>query len=172
MVGYRCARRLIGVLLASAALLAIGPKTARAHPLHTSFASIAHDKTTGTLVISLRVFIDDYTKASAEYRSKLVSNSRTTPSQSPLIAYALANLHVADESGRALALESCGGNRVGDLLLLCFKIRMASPPRSLRVSNTILFDHFKDQVNVVQAVFGDRKASALFTPGDGSKQLR
>lgn len=114
--------------------------------------------------------MDDFTKASAEYRNKLASGSRKA-TESPLISYALANFHIADESGSALVLESCGGNRVGDLLLLCFKIRMTSPPRTLRVSNTILFDHFKDQVNVVQASFGKRTADALFTPGDGMKQL-
>jgi len=161
---------IVPVILVSMALMVARP--ADAHPLHTSFATIEHDKTTGTLVISMRVFLDDFTKASTEYRSRLVSGSRTTSSQSPLISYALANFRIADESGKALTLESCGGNRVGDLLLLCFKIRMTEPPRALRVSNTILFDHFKDQINVVQASLVGRKANALFSPGDGSKLLR
>lgn len=172
MVTVQLLRRACIVLAILASMTLSVAREADAHPLHTSFATIEHYKTTGTLVISMRVFLDDFTKASAEYRSRLVSGSRTTGSQSPLISYALANFQIADESGKALALESCGGNRVGDLLLLCFKIRMAAPPRALRVSNTILFDHFKDQINVVQASIGGRKANALFTPGDGSKLLR
>ncbi|MEO8575666.1 MAG: DUF6702 family protein [Gemmatimonadales bacterium] len=165
-------RRNTAVVIAFAATLLAAPSAADAHPLHTSFASIAHDKTTRTLVISLRVFMDDYSRASIQYRARPSSANASTQGQSPLISYALANFHVSDDAGRPLALVSCGGNRSGDLLLLCFKVAMSSPPKSLRVSNTILFEVFKDQINVVQATLGPRKSSALFSPGDGSKQLR
>ena len=159
-------------LSAFVAFLAIGGAgVASAHPLHTSFAEIRHDPKTGTLMISLRVFVDDFTKASNSFQQRLVSRNRRAPMQSPLVAYAIASLTIADDAGKAFALESCGGRRVGDLLWLCLKARVASPPKSIRVSNRVLFDTYKDQINVVQATLGQRKANALFTPGDGAKRL-
>lgn len=144
---------------------------ANAHPLHTSFAEITHDPRSGALVISLRVFVDDFTKASNAHQQRLISRNPRSARQSPLISYAIASFTVADEAGRPLVLESCGGKRAGELMWLCFKARVVSPPKSIRVSNRILFDTFKDQINVVQATLGQRKANALFTPGDGTRRL-
>lgn len=144
---------------------------ARAHPLHTSFADITHDPRSGVLLISLRVFVDDFTKASDAHQRRLISRDPRPSRQSPLISYAIASFTIADEAGKPVALESCGGKRAGELMWLCFKARMALPPKSIHVSNRILFDTYKDQVNVVQATLGQRKASALFTPGDATRRL-
>lgn len=160
-------------LSAFVAFLATGSAgVANAHPLHTSFAEIRHDPKTGTLIISLRVFVDDFTKASNSFQQRLISRNPRAPMQSPLVAYAIASLTIADAAGKPFALESCGGKRVGELMWLCLKARVPSPPKSIRVSNRILFDTFKDQINVVQAKFGNAGSNALFTPGDGVKQLR
>ena len=155
-----------------ACLLVAPPAVANAHPLHTSLAEIGYDPKTGSILVSLRVFVDDFTAASNAYRQRLVSANPRARSQSPLVSYALETFKISDDAGRQLPLESCGGKRVGDLMWLCFRARVASPPKSLRVSNRILFEMYKDQINVVQATLGPRKSSALFTPGDGSKQLR
>jgi hypothetical protein len=42
----------------------------------------------------------------------------------------------------------------------------------LRVSNRVLVELYADQVNIVQATVGARRASLLFTRGDGAKALR
>jgi hypothetical protein len=160
-------------LHAFVALLAAGSAgIANAHPLHTSFTEIRHDPKSGMLMISLRVFVDDFTKASSSFQQRLVSRNPRAALQSPLAAYAIASLTIADAAGKPLTLESCGGKRMGELMWLCFKARVPSQPKSIRVSNRILFGTFKDQINVVQATLGQRKANALFTPGDGVKQLR
>lgn len=143
-----------------------------AHPLHTSLAEITHDPRTGTLIVSLRVFTDDFTKAANAYQQHLVSRNPRAAVRSALVNYALSSFTIADESGKPVVLESCGGKRVGDLMWLCFRAHIASSPRSLRVSSRILFDLYKDQINVVQATLGARKSNALFTPGDVEKQLK
>ena len=166
------------ITLRAAAMLAITltpafgrSGVARAHPLHTSFAEITHDPRSGALLISLRVFVDDFTKASNAHHQRLVLRNPRSPRQSPLVSYAIASFTIADDAGKPIALESCGGKRVGDLMWLCFRARVASSPKSIRVSNRILFDTFKDQINVVQATLGQRKSNALFTPGDGIRRL-
>ena len=40
-----------------------------------------------------------------------------------------------------------------------------------RIWHGVLAERFADQVNIVQARYGGRSASLLFTPGDGPKPL-
>ena len=172
MVISRPRVRTVALAVIGASLMLGAPSVGRAHPLHTSLAEISYDAKTQRIVVSLRVFVDDFTKASDAYQRQLVSRNQRARVQSPLVSYALETFSIADAAGRQLPLESCGGKRVGDLMWLCFSARVASPPKSLKVSSRILFEMYKDQINVVQATLGSRKSNALFTPGDGPKQLR
>lgn len=147
-----------------------GAGVAHAHPLHTSFAEITYDASSRAVVISLRVFADDLAKASSAYRVRLSSKGDRVIS--PHIVYAAASFRIADDAGRPLTLDSCGEKQVGDLMWLCFRAQVAARPKSLLVSSRILFDVYKDQINVVQATLGNRKSSSLFTLGDGFRQLR
>ncbi len=151
----------IAMALASPALFQ--RETVEAHPLHTSLAEISFDAAHGLVLVSLRVFADDFTAA---------SRAMSSPAgQSPLFTYALSTFIVRDNAGHPVALVSCGGKRVGDLMWLCFRGRFPSYPHGASVTSRILFDKYKDQINVVQAGYLGRKTSLLFTPGDGAKQI-
>jgi hypothetical protein len=145
---------------------------AEAHPLHTSLAELTYDPKSGAVALSLRVFVDDYTRASVAFRQKHnVSPASTAAAQSPLVAYALASFTLTDPRGHAVAFASCGGKRVGDLMWLCFRGRVAGGGAGLKVVSQVLFDTFRDQINIVQATYGGRKANLLFTPGETAKSL-
>jgi len=148
-----------------------GKESASSHPLHTSLAelSLAPD---GGVTVSIRVFADDYT-AAAERHRKMAAARRSSADAgiSPLVGYALASFSLIDRGGRLVPLEWCGGRQAGDLIWLCLRGRIASRPSGLRVSSRILFDVFDDQINIVQAAYGGRKVSLLFTPGDEARQL-
>lgn len=143
-----------------------GARSVIAHPLHTSLAELTYDPTARELRISVRVFVDDLTKASAAY-------ARTKPptTESPILAYARASFAVADPSGRQISLASCGGKRVGDLMWICFHAPAPAGLAGLRVAHRILFDLYADQINIVQATYAGKKINLLFTRGDGFKRL-
>lgn len=168
-------RRLTLAALVSALLLSpviMPTERAEAHPLHTSLAELSYDARTGAVQLSLRVFVDDFTQASVAFQKKngAVRPVSTGPAQSPLVAYALASFLITDSRGRGVSLASCGGKRVGDLMWLCFR-GQAAPGEKLRVLSRILFDNFKDQINIVQAASGDRRTNLLFTPGGTAKPI-
>ncbi len=62
------------------------------------------------------------------------------------------------------------GRTFSIMLALCFR-GQAAPDGVLRVMSQVLFDNFKDQINIVQAVSGDRRVNLLFTPGEAPKKL-
>ena len=158
------------------ALIALFSSTAlaSAHPLHTSLAEIVYDPASKELHISLRVFVDDLSKASAAYaksKAAAMKGARPAAAESPLLAYARAWFLISDRGGRPLSLASCGGKQVGDLMWLCFHAPAPSGPVGFQVANRMLFDLYSDQINIVQAVYSGKKVSLLFTRGEGLKRL-
>ena len=146
-----------------------------AHPLHTSLADITYDAGAKEIRVSVRVFIDDFTKASTAFAAARAAAARAAKapvsSESPLLMYARASFMIADRGGRVLSLASCGGKRVGDLMWICFHSSAPAGLSGFRVASRILFDLYADQINIVQATYGGRKTSLLFTRGDGFKRL-
>jgi hypothetical protein len=165
--------RLRALWIALTALVIASP--VEAHPLHTSLAEITYDHGAKEIRVSVRVFVDDFSKAAVAYAGARAAAARAarTPasSESPLLMYARASFVVADRSGRVLSLASCGGKRVGDLMWICFHSSAPSGLGGFRVANRILFDLYADQINIVQATFGGKKVSLLFTRGDGFKRI-
>lgn len=161
--------RLRALCVALAALVIARP--IEAHPLHTSLAEITWDPAAKEIRVSVRVFMDDFSRA-ATARAATGNGQRVTDkSESPLLIYARAAFMIADRAGRSLSLASCGGKRVGDLIWICFHTSAPSGPARFQVADRILFDLYADQINIVQATYGGKKVSLLFTQGDGFKRL-
>jgi hypothetical protein len=136
------------------------------HPLHTSFAQVTFDTRARTVEVSLRVFVDDYTSAAESWARG--GNSRAN---SPLVGYAVASFVLRESNGHTVALRSCGGKRVGDLMWLCLRGQLSTTPRNSSVISRVLFEKFEDQVNVVQTAYDGRKANLLFTSDDTEKRI-
>lgn len=171
MVGRIAAIALTLALLASPAFIA--SERAEAHPLHTSLAELVVDQKTGMVQLSLRVFVDDFTKASIAFQQKqnAAHPVSTAVAQSPLVVYATSGFALTDARGRRVAFTSCGGKRVGDLMWLCFRGQMAPGAGGFRVVSQVMFDTFRDQINIVQATYGSKKVNLLFTRGEGAKPV-
>ena len=145
-------------------------RTAEAHPLHTSFTELTHETRGGALHVSLRVFVDDFTKA-AELHAKRNAKLRKHATQN-LVDYAIASMSLTDASGKPIAMAFCGARRVGDLMWLCFSAVDPSRVKGIRIVIRVLFDQFADQINVVKASYAGRTSSLLFTSGDEPRLLR
>lgn len=165
--------KLAGLCAALVAFL-FWSRPVEAHPLHTSLAELTYDARTKEIRLSVRVFIDDLTRASAAYartRAGSVLQQKSVVAESPILAYARFAFIVADRAGRRLSLASCGGKRVGDLMWLCFHSSAPVGPAGFQIADRILFDLYSDQINIVQATYGGQRANLLFTRGDGAKRL-
>jgi hypothetical protein len=129
-----------------------------AHPLHTSLTQISFDPSRRNVSISIRAFADDLSMA-----AKASGLSAAD--------YAARSFTLTDSRGAAVRLIACGEKRVGDLVWLCFSGRVATDPDNLRVASTILFESYKDQINVVTVVAPRGPRNFLFTPGDPPRRL-
>lgn len=164
-------------MLAAPAFVRLQLAAGSAHPLHTSLAELVYEPASRTFRVMLRVFVDDFATASlanertrADRTAAGSAGSAETP-QSPHLAYVRSTFLVADARGRQISLVFCGWTRAGDLVWLCFR---GSAPNGLKgffVTSHLLFDLYYDQINIVQASYGGRKSTLLFTPGDRAKAI-
>lgn len=150
---------------AAIALAALGAtvRDAYSHPLHTTLTEVSVGG--GTLQITLRAFVDDYA-AVANGHGRRVLATNPALSDSMAARYASAKVTLTDASGRRIALTTTNVRRAGDLVW----ITLSAPAvrgTALRLTNSVLFERYDDQVNIVQAAIDGRRHTLLFTKRDG-----
>ncbi len=155
-------------LALSVVSLAMSARAADAHPLHTTLVQLTYDERAHVVEGSIRVFAGDFAAAVAKHAGARTPNDdRVTDAAA--FAYVNGTFRFADAAGRPVALAWCGSRRAGDVLWLCVRASSAAPPSALTLSDQMLCELFDDQINIVQTVAGEKRASMLFTKGDGAK---
>ncbi len=151
-------------------MMSVPVRTVSAHPIHMSFTEIRPSSSANTVELSVRVFANDFSAAAARYtRTELGADSLIGGGNG--FSYLLANFRMIGRDAKPIALVPCGAIRVGDMLRFCFRANIASPRNTVRISNSIMTELFHDQVNVVQTLAGNKRASRMFVRGDGWKSL-
>jgi hypothetical protein len=126
-------------------LLVMATGDLRAHPLHTSYAEIARDRS-GRVMISIKVFSDDFQSAVAQS----ARNGRLEPDSDENVKRYLQRAFVVRASdGTPIALSWCGFKTEGNQLIFCAK-SSHTVRGSILVSNALLFERFADQINIVR----------------------
>ncbi len=134
-----------------------------AHPLHTTWTELSYGPDGRTIEVSVRVFVDDLRAA--------LGREVTDASAFAYLASAVA---VTDRAGRPLALAWCGMRRTGDVVWLCLRAPAPAGVSGLAgfgVEVRVLFEVYRDQINIVQASSEGRRTSLLFSRGDRPKRV-
>ena len=126
------------------------------HPIHSSSAMITLSPGSATAGIVLRAFADDF-----------------PPGASPAAIenYLSLRFRITDRDGKSVPLRV---ENVGVEGLVVVTRLTVSAPRGLtgyRIWHGVLSERFSDQVNIVQARYGGRSVSLLFTASDSAKPL-
>ena len=159
------------VTLVVTTAMAIGPARAlNAHPIHTTLTQITYDSASRAIVVSLRVFADDFAVAVGRH-SRVKPGPDHSVAPAAAYGYVQSAFSLADASGRPIPLVWCGAKRAGAVVWLCLRSPSPVAPRGFRVLNALLFEVHDDQVNLVQSVTSGKNSSMLFTRGDRARAL-
>jgi hypothetical protein len=134
------------------------PALAAAHPMHTAVAELVHEPATQEVLVTIRVFADDFGAA-------VGANGGAAE------AYVRPRIALADPAGRAIPLRWEGVTLTGDVVQIRLRGAVPGGLRGIRVRITLMCERFEDQVNIVRATYAGRTASLLFTRGDQAKAL-
>ena len=140
------------------------------HPIHTTLTVLTPSTDAHTMTVNIRAFADDFSATVAAFAGKRAPADSSAP-VADVERYVRAHFSVADGTGAALRLESCGVRRANDLYWLCFRASLPAGLRGVRVLNQMLTELHADQVNIVQLESGSARKSYLFTKGSAASEL-
>lgn len=137
------------------------------HPLHVSVTEINHNSEDRTLEISCKIFTDDFESVlTKNYKTKVdLINPPDQDAMDKLVSHFIrANLHIKADK-QSLNLSYLGYERDNDAIYSYFQVEQLPSVKTLDISNTVMYDLFTDQINLMHVtVGGKRKSTKLDFP--------
>lgn len=145
-----------------ALLCVLAPGVAAAHPLHTTLTELRWvPGTSGEVVeIRIRAFTDDFSAAVAR------AAGRQPPRDSSVVVaeairYLTSRVGLRT-SGRVVPLVWCGMRTERGVVWVCLRTVTRVPRAGLSMRQSMHIEVYDDQVNLVQVISEQRRASTLF----------
>lgn len=138
------------------------------HKFYVSISQIDYNKKSESLQITCKVFTDDFERVlSTKMRDIKLSNQDSLDTQSKVIdAYIQKHLKLKN-----VAINYIGAELDFDVIWLYLE---SEPIKNdtIFLSNSILFDGFPEQKNIINVNSGDETLSYMFTHGNDTQQIR
>lgn len=142
----------------------------RAHDLHLTYSRV--EVTGNRIEWRVRLFRDDLEKTLQAYAHRPALSAATPAGDSVFAAYFNERVRVhalgAALTGRVVESGRDAGSPEPEMWWYVIDLRAPAPIRTLSVNVALLFEHFKDQRNVVALTSGPgtRRISLYFAAGD------
>ncbi len=150
-------------------LLTFLPPQAFAHSYHLSMTEAGLSENGDRLELGIRLFADDLEAALSAQAGRRVSLMKSAVAEPLIAAYLQAKLQVTDEAGARIPMRIVGTKQDGETVWI-FVESQKSCGRNVRLTNTLLFDRFEDQMNVVK-INASPVRSVTFSPRSSGAKL-
>jgi hypothetical protein len=163
----RLQRIFLFVLLCFCAGLCAGSPAVHAHPIHIGLVQMDYNAKSRTLELSVKLFADDFESAVNKLNNvtlRLGSERELKESAVLLFDYVQRNMKIS-VNGSAAALHLLGKELEGEAVWLYVEIPNVQNVKKIALTNTLLFDMYDDQSNLVNISAGGQRKSAIFRKG-------
>ncbi|MDJ1480155.1 hypothetical protein QNI16_06645 [Cytophagaceae bacterium YF14B1] len=134
----------------------------RKHEFHSSLAEIHYNPTEKSLEVSLRVFSDDLGTALSKENKRTLKVEDNATIDPFIKQYLLRHFVLTDTKNARKSINWVGKEITVDVTWLYFEVPVAEEPNGLKINNTLLFESFDDQVNIVNVIYKSQKKTYLF----------
>lgn len=143
----------LGLILTSA--------TAPPHPFHVSVTEINHNATDKTLEISCKIFTDDFEKVMAKnYKTKVdLSKPEMKSAMDSLVKRYVTSHLLVKADGRLVNYSYLGFENDHEATFCYIEVEQIPSIKKMEVSNSILYDQFDDQMNIMHIIVGGKRQS-------------
>lgn len=121
--------------------------------------------------ISIQLFAHDLVPALERFGKKSVDLEKTPDIDKLILKYLDANFVLKNKKGEAKKLVWVGKEQQTDTVYVYVEIPMNEDFDGYTLQNTIFFDVFRRQVNMLVARYNGKKADLLFKVGDREKPI-
>lgn len=138
------------------------------HPFHASITQLKHNPEEKLVEVTVRLFTNDLGMAIGE---EILIGEEQTESQSKMIRdYVQKNFSILDlATKKYLQCFEVGQETEFDITFVYFEVRNFNLSESFEISQTVLFDQFEDQANIVNFLVGKETYSDYFTSSSTQK---
>jgi len=138
------------------------------HPFHVSICEMNYNGESHVFEISYRVFTDDFEEALAGYANKkpdLIRELETDEAKNSIDAYLIHHFEIWVKDQK-VKLNYLGSEHVDDATWNYFESEKVNIEGQVKVINNVLFEIFKDQMNLVHFEMQGKKSSFRFDRGN------
>lgn len=142
------------------------------HPLYVSVSEVNYNGTDKNLEISCKIFTDDFEKTLTSLYNKKVDlfNPKDKAETDRQVSDYVRKRLVIKLDGKDVALEFVGFERENDAIWSYFQAAVPTAPKKVDISNSILYEAYDKQLNLMHvSVGGTRKSMRLNYPDKEAK---
>jgi len=141
--------------------------SARPHPFHVSVVEINHNANDKTLEISCKIFTDDFEKILAKnYKTHVdLTNPPNHAAMDSLVKKYIFSHLALKANGRPVSFAYVGFEPDNEAVYGYIEVDNISAVSKVDITNTLMYDQFDDQVNIMHVIVnGNRKSTRLTYP--------
>jgi hypothetical protein len=142
------------------------------HNYHTSLTRLDYNDSDKIIEITIQLFTHDLRPVLSKRLNKSIDLEETADIDKILLEYLQENFILTNTDQEIQELAWVGKEIRVDAAFVFLEIPFEGNLNRLSLQNTIFFESFAEQTNIVVAHFNDSKADVLFKVGDRKKELK
>jgi hypothetical protein len=146
--------------------------SAQAHRYHTSLTRMDYNEKEKLVEITLQLFTHDLVPVLEKQTGKQIDLEKTADIDRIILEYLGRNFVLKNKKGEAQKLNWVGKELEVDTAYVYVEIPAQDGLEGAALQNTIFFESFNEQTNLVAARFDGKKADLLFVAGDKFKEIK
>ena len=144
---------------------------ASAHRFHTSLTRIDYDEKQKLFEISIQLFTHDLIPLLEQKTGANIDLGKTSAIDKTLLDYLNENFVLKDKNGTVKNLKWVGKESDVDTIWIYLETPSLEGLEGYNLQNTIFFESFPEQTNLVICRYENQKADLAFKAGDRIKEI-
>jgi hypothetical protein len=142
------------------------------HRYHTSLTRMDYNAKEKIIETSIQLFNHDLVPLLEERTKKKIDLEKTIDIDKLIFSYLSENFVLKDEKGETKKIKWVGKELDVDTAWVYLEISSDKSLDNFSLQNTLFFESFPEQTNLVIARFDDKKSDLLFKVGDKFKAIK
>ena len=173
LVSKNCVFQFIGfVLILFTFHFSLFTAPVSAHRFHTSLTRIDYNSEEKLFEISIQLFTHDLIPLLEQRSGKRVDLEKTLNVDKIILEYLNENFVLSDKEGEKKNLKWVGKESDIDSVRIYLETPSNENLENYKLKNTIFFESFREQTNLVVCRYDGKKADLMFKVGDKIKEIK
>lgn len=141
------------------------------HTFHTSLTRMDFNEKDKMIEVSIQVFTHDIVSVLEKTSKKRIDLDETPDIDAIIQKYLETNFSLKNKKSEVMSLKWVGKEVRAETTYLYFEIPSEEGFENYTLYNTLFFESFSEQTNIVVGKFLDKKADLYFKVGDKPKEI-